>query len=64
MQVVNLTLAPGQTRTGKDFLTGNFAPVHDEVHYESCEVEGKLPKELEGAYLRTGRQDSWFDEGS
>ena len=33
-------------------LTGNFAPVQDEVSAEHLEVEGAIPSGLRGLYLR------------
>src|SRR5689334_22679778 len=35
-------------------LTGRFAPVHDEISVDDLEVEGTLPKDLTGAYIRNG----------
>jgi carotenoid cleavage dioxygenase len=34
--------------------TGGFAPVHDELDTDELVVEGKIPPELSGAYLRNG----------
>lgn len=39
---------------GTAYLTGNFAPVHDEVTAFDLPVEGELPAELDGRYLRNG----------
>ncbi len=36
------------------FLEGNFAPVSEEISIFDLEVEGAIPKELSGRYLRTG----------
>ena len=37
------------------FLRGVYGPVHREVHVEGCKVvEGQVPAELDGVYLRTG----------
>ena len=47
-------------------LQGNFAPVKDQVSAENLEVEGSVPPELRGLYLRnganpvTGRSEHWF----
>ena len=47
-------------------LRGNFAPVKDQVSAENLEVEGSVPPELRGLYLRnganpvTGRSEHWF----
>ena len=51
------------------FLLNNFAPVAEEVVEDNLRVVGKLPKELEGTYLRNGPnpqfppkgQYHWFD---
>jgi len=36
------------------YLQGSFAPVHKEVLEEVKVVEGKLPGDMAGAYMRTG----------
>ncbi|HSW92998.1 MAG TPA: carotenoid oxygenase family protein [Gammaproteobacteria bacterium] len=36
------------------FLSGNFAPVHDEADYVELIVKGKIPEELNGVYMRNG----------
>lgn len=36
------------------FLSGNFAPVHDELSVENLSVEGELPQDLLGIYMRNG----------
>ena len=36
------------------YLEGNFAPIADEVTATNLQVEGELPKELNGRYLRNG----------
>ncbi|MCS5637531.1 MAG: carotenoid oxygenase family protein [Myxococcota bacterium] len=47
-------------------LQGNFATVQDEVSAENLEVEGSVPSELSGLYLRnganpvTGYSEHWF----
>jgi len=51
------------------FLTGNFAPVHEEVTSPDLEVVGELPEALRGAFLRIGPNPQfepspryhWFD---
>jgi len=35
-------------------LRGNWAPVHDELTVTDLRVEGAVPPELEGVYIRTG----------
>ncbi|GFR51519.1 hypothetical protein Agub_g13935 [Astrephomene gubernaculifera] len=55
---------------GKAYLTGNFAPVDDELFSEDLPVvEGKLPPGLDGCYVRAGPNPffkpvagyHWFD---
>ncbi|MFP8874433.1 MAG: carotenoid oxygenase family protein, partial [Myxococcota bacterium] len=47
-------------------LQGNFAPVADELTETKLEVEGAIPPELTGLYVRnganpaTGQSDHWF----
>ncbi|HQZ33260.1 MAG TPA: carotenoid oxygenase family protein [Ilumatobacteraceae bacterium] len=47
-------------------LRGNWAPVLDELTETQLHVEGNIPTELQGVYLRTGpnpstgRSDHWF----
>src|SRR3954466_8060259 len=36
------------------YLTGNFAPVREEVDVEDLPVEGEIPHDLEGRLLRIG----------
>ncbi len=36
------------------YLTGNFAPVHEEITAADLAVTGEIPVELEGRYLRNG----------
>lgn len=40
--------------TGKFYERGNYAPVPDELTAESLAVEGAIPPELDGWYLRNG----------
>lgn len=42
------------TRTEHPFLSGNFGPVPDETTSFDLPVDGALPAELNGRYLRTG----------
>lgn len=48
------------------WLTGNYAPVSEEVDETRLEIEGSLPPELDGIYLRngsnphTGEARHWF----
>ena len=47
------------------YLEGNFAPVTEEVTAFDLPVEGELPKELNGRYLRNGPNPfSDVDNGS
>jgi len=41
-------------KNSNPYLAGNFAPVEDEVTHEDLRVEGALPVELCGRYLRNG----------
>ena len=52
----NLCLLPGRPRAGAAYLQGAYAPVHefDVVDSELEVVEGALPPELDGAFLRIG----------
>ena len=46
-------MADGQDRAGW-WMQGNFAPVADEVEAFDLRIEGALPPELTGLFLRTG----------
>ncbi len=46
------------------FLTGRFAPVHDEITVERLEIDGNLPPDLSGAYLRNGPNPAFTPLGS
>mgnify|MGYP003346755067 FL=1 len=35
-------------------LRGNWEPVHDEITATDLRVEGRIPPELNGLYVRTG----------
>ncbi len=47
-------------------LQGNFAPVKEEISAQNLEVEGAIPPDLRGLYLRngsnpvTGHSEHWF----
>lgn len=43
-----------QTQTQPWFLRGNWAPMLDERTEHNLEIEGSIPPELNGLYLRTG----------
>ena len=55
--------APGEVNL---YLSGNFAPVREEVTAFDLPVEGALPPELRGLYVRnganpkTGHSEHWF----
>jgi len=40
--------------TGNFFLEGNFSPVHEERDVQDMQVEGTIPKDLAGHFLRVG----------
>jgi carotenoid cleavage dioxygenase-like enzyme len=40
--------------TNNPFLSGNFAPVHEEVTVSDLKVTGKLPPDLDGMFIRNG----------
>ena len=43
---------PSRGESKNPFLTGNFAPVREEVTVDDLKVLGKLPPELDGMYVR------------
>ena len=51
------------------YLLGDFAPVHTELSTDALEVEGEVPKDLFGMYVRNGPNAQhtpkgryhWFD---
>jgi carotenoid cleavage dioxygenase len=53
---VTLPRAEGEgiTVATNQYLTGNYAPVHDEVSETNLTVIGSLPTELNGRFLRNG----------
>ena len=46
------------------YLSGRFAPVHREVTVDELKVEGDLPAELVGAYVRNGPNPKFPPLGS
>ncbi len=46
------------------FLSGRFAPVHDELDVEHLDVEGTLPTDLVGTYVRNGPNPMFTPLGS
>src|ERR1043166_1408924 len=46
------------------FLRGRFAPIHDELDAEDLVIDGVLPSELTGAYLRNGPNPRFPPMGS
>ncbi|KHO22556.1 carotenoid oxygenase [Mycolicibacterium setense] len=64
-----MTTEAVQQESEHPFLSGNFAPVHDEVTVTDLTVTGTIPDYLDGRYLRTGpnplrapdpRHHHWF----
>ena len=51
------------TVTENPFLTGNYGPVDKEVTATDLVVEGTIPAELQGRYLRTGPNPYRMPEG-
>ncbi len=51
------------TVTENPFLTGNYGPVDKEVTATDLVVEGSIPAELQGRYLRTGPNPYRMPEG-
>ena len=57
---------PATPPAGAFWLKGNYAPVFNETTEENLGVEGSIPAELNGRYLRigpdpkNGRSDHWF----
>lgn len=47
-------MAIGWKKKANPYLGGNFAPVREEITAEDLSVEGELPRELCGRYLRNG----------
>ncbi len=45
-------------------LTGTFAPVFDELTLEDLPVEGKIPEDLNGVYLRNGPNPHFEPRGT
>ncbi len=59
----------GEGAAGRELpfhLTGNYAPIHDEVTLTDLDVVGAIPTDLDGRYLRnganpiTGESEHWF----
>jgi carotenoid cleavage dioxygenase-like enzyme len=52
------TTAPAQPASARDpmnpYLQGNFGPVHSEQTHADLQVDGELPRELNGLLLRNG----------
>ncbi len=50
-----LVTMTAETQTSTDWwMQGNYAPITEEVTYESLPVVGKIPSALRGSYLRNG----------
>ncbi len=46
------------------FLQGNYAPTHTEHTLEALEVQGKLPDDLDGVFLRNGPNPRFMPPGT
>jgi carotenoid cleavage dioxygenase-like enzyme len=46
------------------FLSGRFAPIHDEIDAAHLAVDGTIPTDLQGAYLRNGPNPEFTPLGS
>ena len=46
--------APEPTRDGSLYLTGNYAPIGNEDHFQDVPVSGIIPEGLHGTYYRVG----------
>ena len=51
------------TLTENPFLTGNYGPVSEETTATDLPVDGQIPAELQGRYLRTGPNPHRWPEG-
>src|SRR3984893_19198261 len=49
---------------GKPFLQGPFVPVGEELDIDDIRVEGRLPSELTGSYVRNGPNPQFTPIGS
>ena len=57
------TLSPVDEST-EPFLSGRYAPVHDEIDVADLSVDGTLPTDITGAYLRNGPNPKFPPLGS
>jgi carotenoid cleavage dioxygenase-like enzyme len=60
---MHATMNPVDPAT-EPFLTGRFAAIHDELDVADLEIEGTLPTDLVGAYLRNGPNPEFTPLGS
>ncbi len=66
---MSLHLDAATLATANPYLGGPFAPTHDELELHDLPVEGKLPDDLDGVYVRNGPNPQheprgryhWFD---
>jgi len=62
MGVATSTLLPGCSRQENEqvkfWQQGNYAPVSEEVTETSLKVEGSIPPQLNGLYVRNGANSS------
>jgi carotenoid cleavage dioxygenase-like enzyme len=56
-------LQPVDTATSP-YLSGRFAPIHDEVDARDMEVEGEIPTDLNGTFIRNGANPQFTPLGS
>lgn len=52
-----------ETTAINPFLSGNFAPVSDEIATDTLKVIGELPPELSGMFVRNGPNPQWTPIG-
>lgn len=45
------------------YLSGNYAPVHTEITAADLRVEGEIPRDLDGAYVRIGSNPRFLPKG-
>lgn len=53
-QMNSLASQAEQKIPSNPFLQGNFAPVHEELSSDNLTIEGQLPPDLTGVYMRNG----------
>lgn len=53
-QINRLIKQSEKKQESNPFLQGNFSPVREELYLEDLTIEGKLPQDLFGVYMRNG----------